>query len=602
MPDDPSGDSHVSLPTGDATTRYESGRVLGAGGMGEVRLQHDGWIGRDVAVKRMHHGASAPQHTQARFLREARVQGQIEHPSVVPVYDVGVGIDGGMYFTMRRVRGRTLQEILEAIDEGDAATIQQFSRRKLLNAFVNVCLAVHYAHTRGVIHRDLKPSNIMLGDFGEVYVLDWGVARITGVAEVTDGSAASDVGALTQAGALVGTPAYMSPEQARGLNDKIDGRSDVYALGLILYETLTYSPFHLGSTTPEIFSKTLEGIAMRPALEGKDAPPELTDLCVRATTNDLALRIASARELADAVERFLDGDRDLERRRALALEKAERAELATEKALAHDSTPAESQEQRVAAMRGVMESLALDPQQPAARKSLVRLLVEHGDAMPPEAQEEMAASEREAQREGIRSGFWVHLSWLACIPVVYLMGVRSHTAIAVTSLLTVAAVVLTAAFRNAQVVRPWYGYALAIAHFATVVSISHWVGPFVYVPCAVAVGTLVFALQCSRSERIAYVALGGIAAAVPFVLEWLHIVPAGYRVYPDHIVIFARSIRFGSGMTVGALFYLGLMYATIPSWYFGRIRDKLSRAERELFLHAWHLKRLVASTSAAPDT
>src|SRR5262249_22037826 len=146
---------------------------------------------------------------QRRFLREVRVQGQLEHPSIVPVYDLGITSDGGLFFTMRRVRGKTLGDVLEAHARNGLASVGNHSRRKLLDAFVRVCLAVDYAHARGVIHRDLKPNNIMLGDFGEVYLLDWGVARL-----MTDRATAAPVvvphAELVGQGSLVGTPGYMS--------------------------------------------------------------------------------------------------------------------------------------------------------------------------------------------------------------------------------------------------------------------------------------------------------------------------------------------------------------------------------------------------------
>ncbi|MCZ7681650.1 MAG: serine/threonine protein kinase [Sandaracinaceae bacterium] len=167
----------VSLSELGRGARYVRGAVIGAGGMGEVRLDRDRRIGREVAVKRLHAALGGREDTQARFLREARVQGQLEHPAIVPVYDLGAGEDGELYFTMKRVRGRTLADILADLAHGDAEAKKRFGRRRLLSAFSQVCLAIDYAHARGVMHRDLKPGNVMLGDWGEVYVLDWGSRR-----------------------------------------------------------------------------------------------------------------------------------------------------------------------------------------------------------------------------------------------------------------------------------------------------------------------------------------------------------------------------------------------------------------------------------------
>jgi serine/threonine-protein kinase len=158
--------------------RYELRDRLGEGGMGTVDLCRDRVIGRDVALKRLHVQGSgaAPSAATARFLREARVQGQLEHPAIVPVHDLGVTPDGRPYFTMKRVRGDTLDELLARLAAGDPDTARRFGQRRLLAAFSTVCLAVDFAHSRGVLHRDLKPANVMLGEFGEVNVLDWGLA------------------------------------------------------------------------------------------------------------------------------------------------------------------------------------------------------------------------------------------------------------------------------------------------------------------------------------------------------------------------------------------------------------------------------------------
>ncbi|MEO8797922.1 MAG: serine/threonine-protein kinase [Polyangiaceae bacterium] len=192
--------------------RYQSRTKLGEGGMGEVRLCRDGRIGRDVAMKVIRTDRHPSSEMRARFLREVRVQGQLEHPSIVPVYDLGTGKDGETYFTMKRVRGQNLADILDGIRLGDPAAIEQHSQRKLLAAFQSVCLAIEFAHSRGVLHRDLKPTNIMLGAFGEVYVLDWGIAKIMNEDE-SEGPASkvqdSDPSLETQVGAFVGTLGYL---------------------------------------------------------------------------------------------------------------------------------------------------------------------------------------------------------------------------------------------------------------------------------------------------------------------------------------------------------------------------------------------------------
>ena len=218
----------VSLPNLD----YRLGALIGKGGMGEVVAAYDQRIGRDVAIKRMR--SAHPDGEQlARFLREARIQARLDHPSIVPVHELSADEAGRPFFTMKRISGSTLAEKL-----ADATVSQQV----LLRALIDVCYAVEFAHSRGVIHRDLKPANIMLGDYGEVFVLDWGVARV-----VTDATRASvpDVTTLddgTQTGALLGTPGFMSPEQVKG--QPATPPSDVYALGAILFEILAGESLH----------------------------------------------------------------------------------------------------------------------------------------------------------------------------------------------------------------------------------------------------------------------------------------------------------------------------------------------------------------------
>ncbi|HSD87355.1 MAG TPA: serine/threonine-protein kinase, partial [Kofleriaceae bacterium] len=204
--------------TGKLAGRYRIVEQLGKGGMGEVLLAIDVTLNREVAIKRML--TPDPSESQvARFLREARVQGRLEHSAIAPVYELSRDVDGRPFFVMKRLSGTTLADIID--DNAEGYTLQ-----RLLRAFTEVCHAVELAHSRGVIHRDLKPSNIMLGDFGEVYVLDWGVAKVTGDQELADILAGAT---STMPGVVIGTKPYMPPEQQAGI--EIDHRIDVYALG-----------------------------------------------------------------------------------------------------------------------------------------------------------------------------------------------------------------------------------------------------------------------------------------------------------------------------------------------------------------------------------
>src|SRR5580698_5971108 len=215
--------------------RYRLGRRIGKGGMGEVMAARDEQVGRDVAIKRMRSANPSPRAV-ARFLREASVQGRLEHPAIVPVHEIGRDGDGLPFFVMKKLSAVSLVQILV-----DKAPLQS-----VLRAFTDVCLAVEFAHVRGIVHRDLKPDNIMLGDFGEVYILDWGVAKIADGEPLSRSPPirAPERASETEDGSLIGTPGYMAPEQCCGDVEAIDARADVYALGAILFEILALCPLH----------------------------------------------------------------------------------------------------------------------------------------------------------------------------------------------------------------------------------------------------------------------------------------------------------------------------------------------------------------------
>ena len=254
-----------------AGDRYAVHEMLGRGGMGAVYRAYDGVLGRDVALKVLSSEAEAPSVAE-RMGREAKVLARLEHPGIVAVHDAGVLDDGRPFYVMRLVRGRQLDEYASSAARGE-----------LFRVFLRICDAVAYAHARHVIHRDLKPANVMVGEFGEVLVLDWGVAKVAGDALTPGSAATSSRPGTTGEGVVVGTPGFMAPEQATGASGAADARSDVYGLGAIL----RFLAAAAGTATP----RPLAAIVGRAMAANPDA------------------RYVAVADLADDVRHWLDGER-----------------------------------------------------------------------------------------------------------------------------------------------------------------------------------------------------------------------------------------------------------------------------------------------------
>ena len=337
---------------------------IGRGGMGAVVRANDCEIRREVAVKYLL-DQSNPVN-KARFIEEAQVTGQLEHPNIVPVHEMGLDGDGRLFFAMKMVRGRSLKEIID--DLRSAADSSVWSLPRLLGVLVNVCHALAYSHSRGVVHRDLKPANIMVGDFGEVYVMDWGLAKVLPPADSTsyfrppsaklaaeateptlqftpgdstassfsfdflasspesttgDGGLASgkvttdrenDLSALTMDGSILGTPIYMPPEQASGYVHAIDPRSDLYSLGAILYELLTLlPPVDKSGGHVAVLRRVVKGEIVAPQKRAPDRdragliPKELAAIAMKALALKAVDRYQTAEALRRDIELFLEG-------------------------------------------------------------------------------------------------------------------------------------------------------------------------------------------------------------------------------------------------------------------------------------------------------
>ncbi len=289
----------------DMTPRFELQGEIARGAMGRILAAWDLHLGRPVAVKILRK-TGARDLDRVRFLEEAQVTGQLQHPSIMAVYELG-RLRDQVAFVMRRVEGRSLKAIISALRRGDLDTRAQFGRMRVLHLFHQLCMAVAFAHTRGVVHRDLKPSNVMVGDFGEVVLLDWGLCKVIG--QATRSTRSTSERWKTVHGQIIGTPAYMAPEQAMGLIDQVDERTDVYGLGAILYHLLTLRPPFAGKSNREIVKRVLEEevTAPRERAPSEEIPTDIEAIILRCMARDQTQRFANARALADTVGEFLEG-------------------------------------------------------------------------------------------------------------------------------------------------------------------------------------------------------------------------------------------------------------------------------------------------------
>jgi eukaryotic-like serine/threonine-protein kinase len=440
---------------------------------------------------------------------------------------------------MKCVRGATLRKAL-----GDP----KFTRRRLLTAFSSVCLAVEFAHRRGVVHRDLKPENVMLGDFGEVYVLDWGIAKVLHAPAETPLADTLELPGETPAtrtGIVLGTPNYMAPERRDGTADE---RSDVFALGVILNELLAAHP-------------------------DLDIPPELVAIVERASAHLPEERFASARALHDALERYLDGDRDLETRKTLAAEHARRAAAALDR------------DARDEAGREVGRALGLDPQNQLALRTLMRLLTDVPAELPPAANAEFRRHWLQRRQRVLRASTLTTLLILTILPLILWMGVRDATLAAGFVGFCLASVgTQYAAARTTH----WLPLILSYAFLhGSMMVLASSMGMLGIVPAGFSILAMAIRMNYTRTIEGVLLLLGSFTLlAIPMILVPPHFVGG-------NIVITPIMHAFPPTPTTVSL-VLGMFGTVAIAVLYGRLySNEIQRADRQLVFHAWQLRQLL---------
>ncbi len=299
-------DKALALHWKSGSLKYRDFEILREGGVAKLYSCFDENLGRQVVYKTLHDHLADDVIEVQRFLREARVTANIAHSGTVPVYELGRDRMGKLFFTMKRVRGRDLREIILALKAGDPATQRAFPVSVLIDVLLQVCRTLAHAHSRGVIHRDLKPANVLTGEFGATYLIDWGLAKVWGEPDLNKPE--MDMRGnpqLTPTGRSYGTPMYMAPELARG-DSHIDARVDVFGLGHILFEILTHQPLLHGETVAEVVENLLHQPVSSPRdiSPDKDIPPELENICLKALEKNRRNRYQTIELMMADLQRF----------------------------------------------------------------------------------------------------------------------------------------------------------------------------------------------------------------------------------------------------------------------------------------------------------
>jgi tRNA A-37 threonylcarbamoyl transferase component Bud32 len=596
------GDRKSSITSSemDASERYRGRGVLGEGGMGEVRLYRDVHVGREVAMKVLLPEFADNPTKRMRFLREARIQGQLDHPCVVPVHDIGETRGGIPFFTMKRVRGHTLASILYRRRRGHQRTLDEFTTKRLLHAFAQVCLAVDYAHSRGVVHRDLKPSNIMVGDFGEVYVLDWGIARVLGAADGGRLDTREIVDLQTMSGSLLGTPGYLAPEQIRG--DDLDGRADVFALGAILFEILTGHALIPEAEAHVMLTDTLHELDVHGRYRALEKPSKVShfmlEICGLATAPGREDRFGTARELHDAVQSFLDGDQWNEGRKAAAMRHAAAAERAAQRASEGEADASKAHSE---AMRRAGMAVALDPDSEPARRTLVGLIAKPPAKLPPEARRALEQRRDNVRRAGMRMLAMGRYAWLLMIPLWVWVGFES---VELALLITAVAMTAGAAQSWAALQRPVPMRMLrfaAVVQILSIIPVGLVLGPYGLLPVVVVASAPAVVLNLDGIGRRWVLAASVLAIVTPALLEWLGLFPAAYSIADGAVQVTSPVFAFDE-LSLRVFMLLSCVLATVISVRMvGGILDRLTKADEDVYRQRWLLQQLLPADEESEE-
>ena len=511
-------DPHVTPTTRVALPSYEITEVIGRGGWGEVVLARDKRIGRDVAIKRLKTADPRPEDID-RFLREAKIQARLDHPSIVPVYEIAFDATGGQYFAMKRLSGTTLRDAKDKLP-------------RLLRAFVEVCNAIELAHARGIVHRDLKPSNVMLGEYGEVYVIDWGIARVIGEPD-------------PEKWVELGTPAFMAPEQKK--TAEVGPPADVYALGGILRELLAREPDHA---------------------------PELDAAMEAALQQDPAAR-PTARQLGDRIQRYVDGDRDVALRRSLAAEQLGSAREA----------------KGVEALRLAGRALALDPESRDAATLVTQLMLAPPTEPTPGLDARLAEVDAAYMIRSRRVAVVALLAMLGFVPLTIWCGLTSWS----NAIATWAGIVGVAAFTARFGGRGGWPLAVEmIILFALSAQCSRVLGPFLLVPGIAAIVTMGLMSHPRLIRRPWLVlALGISAVLAPIVLEALGVWQSTWEVVDGAVLSKSTAIRIGGVPTIVLLVSGNIALIAITGLFSRQLSVLRHDAQRQVESQAWRLQQLV---------